>query len=146
MNYILEEEFGFEEKGFVFSGRRGLHCWVFGYEDIDSTVRNDIYKYFQGVIDKNMDIPEYTSILKRYCDNQEVIQQFFPRLDKQVTVKMSHLIKMPFSVHPDTMRVSIPLDPKNIKEFEELPTVYDFISKKENIEEYVKIMRSWRLQ
>lgn len=141
MNYILKVEFGFEHCGFIFSGRRGVHCWVLGEDSLKTSVRGDIVKYFEKVIaDKDL-TPEYDKIISKYTQSDKI--KWFPRIDKQVTVNANHLIKMPFSIHPDTMNVSVPLDPNNIKEYNDLPTVYDFIDEKENIEEYVQILRSW---
>lgn len=146
MDFILSNEFGFTQYGFVFSGRRGVHCWVLGEDDLNPEMRSSIFRYFENVYKRNKLSKPYKEIISKYVpnnDEKEMIK-WFPRLDKQVTVKTNHLIKMPFSIHPDTMKVSIPLDPQNIKEYKDLPSVNDFISKKENIENYVKVLRSWR--
>ena len=143
LNYILREEFGLNNVGFVFSGRRGVHCWVFGEDDLDGEIRSNIYKYFKNASTNIR--KQHKDILLKYAknDNEEELKRVFPILDKQVTVKMSHLIKMPFSIHPDTMNVSIPLDPEDIKEFDELPKVDAFINGDVKIDEYVNIMKKW---
>ncbi|ORD95802.1 PRI1 [Hepatospora eriocheir] len=96
------------------------------------------------VIDKKLVIKEYLDIIKEFDKENEGIKLFFPRLDRDVTVKFNHLIKIPFSVHPDTLNVSVPLDPNNIKEFIELPTLSDFLDDPSKINKYLLILRQWR--
>ena len=147
LDYIFKEEFGFLNYGFVFSGRRGIHCWVFNENDLTEQVRMDIIKYLD--IKKNKYLPTpYLKILQKYykpgyLKTNEIIN-WFPILDKQVTIKLTHLIKIPFSIHPNTMKVSIPLDSQNIKSFTSLPTVYDFLNGTENINNYINIMETWK--
>lgn len=142
LSYILKNEFGITKFGFVFSGRRGVHCWVFEYKDMKNTIRQDIFKYFQTIINKNLNIKEYDSIMKEFGD-YDLVQNFFVRIDKQVTVAMNHLIKMPFSVHPDTLNISIPLDPENITELKDIPTLMDVVNDPALIAPYVDILRRW---
>lgn len=142
LDYILEEELGFKNYGFVFSGRRGVHCWVLEMKDLGGHVRNDIYKYLQMVIDKNLYIEPYDRIMSEFGDS-DLVKNFFLRIDKQVTVTMNHLIKMPFSVHPDTLNISVPLDPKNITEFNDLPTLEAVVSDPQILLPYYEIMKRW---
>ncbi len=144
MDYILREEFGFTEYGFVFSGRRGVHCWILNNNFMNETIRNDIFNYFNNVVESNLKVDAYSEIMDEFYTGPDQIQKFFPRLDKQVTVKIKHLIKMPFSIHPDTLNISIPLDPENITEFYDLPTLMDVLADSTRMEEYVKIFSKWR--
>ena len=54
-----------------------------------------------------------------------------PRLDVKVTTEMNHLMKIPFSVHPRTLRVCCPLDPSDsdLMSFDPLavPTVDELV-------------------
>lgn len=145
LNYSLKNEFGFKNYGFVFSGRRGVHCIVFDLKEVSTFVRNDIYKFFQNVVDKNLYVKEYNNILEKYGE-VNLIKDFFPRIDKQVTVSMNHLIKMPFSVHPDTLNVSVPLDPNNITELEDIPTLSGVVSNPEILLPYYEILKSWSIK
>lgn len=42
----------------------------------------------------------------------------YPRIDANVTKGMNHLLKSPFSVHPKTGRVSVPIDPTCLSTFD----------------------------
>lgn len=144
LDYSLKNEFGFKNYGFVFSGRRGVHCWVLEMKEMSAYVRNNIFKFFNRIIAKNLSVPEYNMILEEF-DKTNPIQNFFPRLDKQVTVSMNHLLKMPFSVHPDTLNISVPLDPKNITEFRDLPSLSEVVANPDIMKPYVEILSRWKL-
>lgn len=143
LNYILKNEFGFKNYGFAFSGRRGMHCWVFDYKEMSNSVRNDIFKYFQCVVDKNLYVREYNEIMEEF-DGGNLIEEYFVRIDKQVTVTMNHLIKMPFSVHPETMNISIPLDPENITELRDIPTLLQAVANPDIMIPYIRVLDKWR--
>lgn len=142
LDYILKNEFGFKKYGFAFSGRRGVHCWVLEMKDMPKNIRNDIYKYFAIVIDKHLSNEQYDKILFDF-DTVNPIDNFFPRIDKQVTVSMNHLIKVPFSVHPETMNISVPLDPQNITELDDIPTLFEVVEDPKIMEKYYEIFKRW---
>jgi len=143
LDYSLRYEFGFRNYGFVFSGRRGVHCWVLEMKDMTQRVRNDIFKFFQTVIDKNRTVLEYNRILQEFGE-VDLVTNFFPRIDKQVTVSMNHLIKMPFSVHPETLNISVPLDPERITELEDIPTLSEVVANPDILQPYIEVLSSWK--
>lgn len=144
LDYILKNEFGFRNYGFVFSGRRGMHCWVLDYKDMPNSTRNDIFKYFQSVVDKNLYVKEYNEIMKE-CNGDNMIEEYFVRIDKQVTVTINHLIKMPFSVHPETMNISVPLDPKSITELKDIPNLLQALDNPDIMAPYIRILDKWKM-
>ncbi|NXA25497.1 PRI1 primase, partial [Ibidorhyncha struthersii] len=60
-----------------------------------------------------------------YADWEIMLQYCFPRLDINVSKGMEHLLKSPFSVHPKTGRISVPLDLQRLDQFDPfaVPTI-----------------------
>ncbi|OWK51832.1 DNA primase small subunit [Lonchura striata] len=54
-----------------------------------------------------------------------MLQLCFPRLDVNVSKGLGHLLKSPFSVHPKTGRISVPLDLQRLDQFDPfaVPTI-----------------------
>uniref|UniRef100_A0A2D4MKZ1 DNA primase AEP n=1 Tax=Micrurus spixii TaxID=129469 RepID=A0A2D4MKZ1_9SAUR len=54
-----------------------------------------------------------------------MLQYCFPRLDMNVSKGINHLLKSPFSVHPKTGRISVPIDLKKLDDFDPfaVPTI-----------------------
>ncbi|XP_058717049.1 DNA primase small subunit [Poecile atricapillus] len=60
-----------------------------------------------------------------YADWEVMLQFCFPRLDINVSKGLGHLLKSPFSVHPKTGRISVPLDLQRLEQFDPfaVPTI-----------------------
>ncbi|NWR58034.1 PRI1 primase, partial [Bucorvus abyssinicus] len=60
-----------------------------------------------------------------YADWEIMLQFCFPRLDINVSKGVGHLLKSPFSVHPKTGRISVPLDLQKLDQFDPfaVPTI-----------------------
>ncbi|NXL05733.1 PRI1 primase, partial [Mesembrinibis cayennensis] len=60
-----------------------------------------------------------------YADWEIMLQYCFPRLDINVSKGVGHLLKSPFSVHPKTGRISVPLDLQRLDQFDPfaVPTI-----------------------
>ncbi|CAO2581989.1 DNA primase small subunit [Lemmus lemmus] len=205
----LKEDFGFKHRLWVYSGRRGVHCWVCdesvrklssavrsgiveylslvkGGQDVKKKVHlserlhpfvrrsiNIIRKYFEEYALVGQDILENKEnwekilalvpetvhdelqkgfqrlhnssqrweYLKKVVNTSQVnmkndkcgpwleweimLQYCFPRLDINVSKGINHLLKSPFSVHPKTGRISVPIDFQKVDQFDPfaVPTI-----------------------
>lgn len=162
LSYSLRYELGFKNFGFVFSGRRGLHCWVNDKSSKEylENERAAIIKYFETCCEKNIFPDEYTAILEKYSEymdyqnfedvkkpykTKDLYKKMFIKLDKNVTVSHIHLIKMPFCIHPGSGRLSVPIDPEEISSFsiEDTPTLECIIKNPNILKKYIRILESW---
>ena len=202
IDWALRDDFGYENLLWVFSGRRGVHWWVWDasarkltmeartaianyltvhigndmtsgtasikrplhpsieraseiienyFEEVmwmdqnilaDETQRNKLYsmlrlKEGKEVIEFNKnDFTDYDNpensvgIWRVFCKAAEkdskgnchkesaMLTFLYPRLDANVSKGLNHLLKSPFCVHPDTGKICIPFDPKNVDNFD----------------------------
>uniref|UniRef100_A0A670KB14 DNA primase n=1 Tax=Podarcis muralis TaxID=64176 RepID=A0A670KB14_PODMU len=157
----LVEDFGIKHRLWVYSGRRGVHCWVCdeSVRKWSSSLRSAAVEYLSLVKGgeetiKKVTLPdnihpfisESLNVVKRYfreyalveqdilgskertCgppESEIMLQYCFPRLDMNVSKGINHLLKSPFSVHPKTGRISVPIDLKKLDEFDPfaVPTI-----------------------
>ncbi|XP_069826528.1 DNA primase small subunit [Dendropsophus ebraccatus] len=64
-----------------------------------------------------------------------MLQYCYPRLDINVSKGVNHLLKSPFSVHPKTGRISVPIDLKKLDSFDPfaVPTISLICSELDNV-------------
>ena len=227
LHSVMTREFGFKNLLFVFSGRRGFHCWVCDKEarELGQDARKAITDYlsvveggqakvkrvtlnpYQGlhpmivkaleVIDEHfedlmiekqdflgdehlvqnvidlaatdgnlqsrlrdkcklhhassaerwaymkLEVASNKSKKSRYFIQEVKLQHCFPRLDVNVTKGMNHLLKLPFCIHPKTGNVCVPIDIKDIDNFDIFAVPNINTLTKESMDPYVKIMKNF---
>ncbi|KAG7477472.1 hypothetical protein MATL_G00069970 [Megalops atlanticus] len=199
LDRALREDFGFRHCLWVYSGRRGVHCWVCdpaarklsvaarsavaeylslvkggeetvkkvqlsdpihpfikeslmvveryfsqyalagqdilsNKESVDKVLALDLVAYFQSEKNptkrwerlKSLVHQKRTSSKKAtHADKEIMLQYCYPRLDVNVSKGVNHLLKSPFSVHPKTGRISVPIDLRELDQFDpfQVPTI-----------------------
>ncbi|KAK1347583.1 hypothetical protein LUQ84_3476 [Hamiltosporidium tvaerminnensis] len=158
LNYSLKEEFGFEKVLFVFSGGRGIHCWVSddNARSLNNSERQSVTKFFDSVSKRKIFPTEYCNILMENIAEfnepdlnikpetatvEEIFEHLYIKLDKNVTSEIKHLLKSPFCVHSSTTKVCVPLDPENIDTvlIEHLPTLQNVMDNPKTLDPYIRI-------
>ncbi|NXI96718.1 PRI1 primase, partial [Psophia crepitans] len=88
----------------------------------DSALRWELLK---GRMERTRRAPGAGKSAPCYADWEIMLQYCFPRLDINVSKGLGHLLKSPFSVHPKTGRISVPLDLQRLDQFDPftVPTI-----------------------
>ncbi|KAG7264911.1 hypothetical protein CRUP_012090 [Coryphaenoides rupestris] len=167
-----ELDFGFRHLLWVYSGRRGVHCWVCdeaarklsiagrsavaeylslvkgGDETVRKVVLSDpihpfirdslkeVEKYFpqyalkdQEILGNKKSVDKVLALFAgkkgQHFEKEIMLQYCYPRLDVNVSKGVNHLLKSPFSVHPKTGRISVPIDLNQLDKFDpfDVPTI-----------------------
>jgi DNA primase small subunit len=52
-----------------------------------------------------------------FIEEEIMLSFLYPRMDYNVSTMQNHLLKLPFSVHPSSKKISIPLFKRQLKDF-----------------------------
>ena len=141
LEFILEQVFGITAYFFVFSGRRGFHCWVVDRNVVQWTIEqrkafieklahlvytddtplvDDIYEMLLPIYEgfpalSKRYTPPPTRSLERDCKQNAVFKALYPKFDAVVTYDTTHNHKLPLMIHPATGYVCVTID--NVQEF-----------------------------
>lgn len=86
----------------------------------------DLYEQGQIVNKNNIDYPIPVERAPKYPEyknltfiEEEIMLTFlYPRMDYNVSTSQNHLLKLPFSIHPTSHKVSVPIFPESVRSFD----------------------------
>lgn len=139
MRHVLKRFTSYRHLLFLFSGRRGVHCWVLdeGARRLDSTARQALLSYMTAsnavfLLSQPSVVEACVRAYKRVFDvdsvpstltDEALLRLLLPRLDGNVTHDLRHLIKAPFCPHRATGRLALPFDADDVPELAHFPHV-----------------------
>ena len=113
---FLRTHLNYRDITWIYSGRRGVHCWVRDAEALTLT--------------KDARAAALVYLRKHFNDDQLL------RLDGAVTTTPTHLCKMPMCVHPSTQRLCVPIDDLATFDIDAVPTLTQALNDNQIVARY----------
>ena len=88
--------------------------------DMLALVDAEVARYEKSLTleDYNAERPPGERVQRLAFIEEEIMLSFlYPRMDYNVSTMQNHLLKLPFSVHPKSRKISIPLSRKEVTTF-----------------------------
>lgn len=110
INKIITEHFDFKNFIWVFSGKKGIHCWIFDENvlKLKENERSNILTYFEqyklfyfGMLTQ-YDKEKLIDIFGDNLSDIDYINLFWLKFDRNVTIGISHFLKSPYVNHTET--------------------------------------------
>ena len=141
LRHLLTEQLGLQHLMFVFSGKKGIHVWVLDEETHlwSEAQRKTIVQWIEtydfekdAAADKLLasyaqKLEQDSAWLSRPLSLEERKALLRLRIDKNVTQQVKHPLKLPFSIHPDTLKPTLvyPFQELLTLNPEAVPTLHD---------------------
>jgi DNA primase small subunit len=119
LDYVLRKQLGFKHVLWLYSGGRGAHAWVCDERALTMMptarllVENTLIalrKSVAGERPATRGERPLLSILQRYSTSYEyTMPTLVPRIDSAVTAQLTHLLRAPFSAHPGSGSLALPM-------------------------------------
>lgn len=106
LDHVLRAMLGFKHVLWVYSGRRGVHAWVC---DERALTLSERARECAVSLLRSSSSPRLLA-LRRECEREcKLSSEFRVHVDVEVSRQRSHLLKVPFSLHPETGHISLPV-------------------------------------
>lgn len=118
IHWILTRQWGFSKFAFVYSGRRGMHCWILDERAIMwTTTQRRAFMEQVLACKTTLNQELFEEVLKPMMRDREPVKrrfvagsdykkfcydELFPRLDRVVTEDPRHLHKLPLCLNPNS--------------------------------------------
>lgn len=120
----LTNQYKYQMILWTFSGGRGVHCRVF-----DENARTLTSESREAICDELAN---------------EFTEDFELKLDRPVTIDIKRVLRLPFSIHGNSLKAVVPFNPLEVQEFNinKVPTLSQLVEKPYLLDKYVELLKN----